>query len=103
MKRRQLLGNLALSASAATAAACTNGAGPASSTGEGSTTLPSVEWRMATSWPNSLDTIFGGAQEVSDREQALTRGKFKIITYAAGENVGGMEDIDAVQNGSVEC
>ena len=104
MKRRQLLGNMALSASAATVAACTNGAGPASSTGDAASSgLPSVEWRMATSWPKSLETIFGGAQEVCDRVAAMTGGKFKITPYAAGEIVGGLEVFDAVQGGSVEC
>ena len=58
---------------------------------------------MATSWPHSLDTIFGGAQTISRRVAELSEGSFQIEPYAAGELVPGLEVLDAVQNGSVEC
>ncbi|MBM5790623.1 MAG: ABC transporter substrate-binding protein [Cyanobacteria bacterium M_surface_10_m1_298] len=64
---------------------------------------PQVRWRMATSWPHSLDTIFGGAQTISRRVKELSGGSFQIEPYAAGELVPGLEVLDAVQNGSVEC
>ena len=44
---------------------------------------------MATSWPKSLDTIYGGAQTVSDRVKALSGGRFTIEPFAAGEIVPG--------------
>ena len=47
--------------------------------------LPTIEWQMATSWPPALDTIFGGAETVAKRVEALTQGKFKIEARAAGE------------------
>ena len=65
--------------------------------------LPSVQWRMATSWPQSLDTIYGGAVTVCDRISALTNGRFTIEPYAAGEIVPGLQVLDAVQSGTVEC
>ena len=65
--------------------------------------LPRLRWRMVTSWPKSLDTIFGGAQTICDRVRAMTGGKFDIEPYAAGEIVPGLEVLDAVQNGTVEC
>ena len=65
--------------------------------------LPRIKWRMATSWPHSLDTIYGGAETISQRVNALTDGKFQIKPYAAGELVPGLEVLDAVQAGSVEC
>ncbi len=65
--------------------------------------LPNIRWRMATSWPISLDTIYGGAETISKKVFALTGGKFEIKTYAAGEIVPGLEVLDAVQAGSVEC
>jgi TRAP-type mannitol/chloroaromatic compound transport system substrate-binding protein len=65
---------------------------------------PSFNWQMATSWPVALDTIFGGAQIFAERVLALTDGKFKITPRAAGEiaGVGGLQVLDAVQQGGVE-
>ncbi len=65
--------------------------------------LPSVRWRMATSWPHALDTIFGGAETICRRVAELSGGQFQIKPHAAGELVPGLEVLDAVQNGSVEC
>ena len=65
--------------------------------------VPNVRWRMATSWPVSLDTIYGGAQTISQRVNALSGGNFQIKPFAAGEIVPGLEVLDAVQAGSVEC
>jgi len=64
---------------------------------------PTVSWRMVGSWPKSLDTLFGGMEYVSKRVAALTGGKFTIKVFAAGEIVGGLQVLDAVQNGTVEC
>ncbi len=65
--------------------------------------LPKIRWRMATSWPLSLDTIYGGAETIAQRVNALSGGNFQIKPYAAGELVPGLEVLDAVQTGSVEC
>ena len=65
--------------------------------------LPNIRWRMATSWPHSLDTIYGGAETISQRVNDLSGGRFQIRPYAAGEIVPGLEVLDAVQAGSVEC
>ncbi|MFH1044284.1 MAG: TRAP transporter substrate-binding protein [Pseudomonadota bacterium] len=64
---------------------------------------PTVTWRMAVSWPKSLDTLFGGMEHLSKRVAAATGGKFNIKVFAAGEIVGGLQVLDAVQNGTVEC
>lgn len=64
---------------------------------------PTVSWRMAASWPKSLDTLYGGAELIGKRVAAATGGKFTIKTFAAGEIVGGLQVLDAVQNGTVEC
>ncbi len=65
--------------------------------------MPEVHWRMAASWPKSLDTLFGGAEMLSKRVAALTDGKFQIQPFAAGEIVPGLQVLDAVQSGTVEC
>jgi TRAP-type mannitol/chloroaromatic compound transport system substrate-binding protein len=62
-----------------------------------------VNWRMAASWPKSLDTLFGGAEHIAKRVGEMSGGKFNIKVFAAGEIVGGLQVLDAVQNGTVEC
>ncbi|CAM3941916.1 TRAP transporter substrate-binding protein [Deinococcus marmoris] len=62
-----------------------------------------VRWKCATSWPKSLDVLFGGAQMIADRVSAMTDGKFTIRAYEAGELVPGLQVLDAVQQGTVEC
>ena len=63
---------------------------------------PSIQWRLAASWPKSLDTLFGGADLVARRVGELTDGKFQIRTFAAGEIVPALQVLDAVQAGTVE-
>ena len=64
---------------------------------------PAVKWRLASSFPKSLDTIFGAAEVVSKSVSAATGGKFDIQVFAAGEIVPGLQVADAVQNGTVQC
>ncbi|HXW01682.1 MAG TPA: twin-arginine translocation signal domain-containing protein, partial [Anaerolineae bacterium] len=67
------------------------------------TSLPELEWQMATSWPVALDTIFGGAQVFAERVAALTSGKFQITPRAAGEIAPGLEVLNVVEQGAVQC
>ncbi len=64
---------------------------------------PTVNWRLASSFPKSLDTIFGGAETISKRVAAATGGKFQIRVFAGGEIVPALSVDSAVQNGTVEC
>jgi TRAP-type mannitol/chloroaromatic compound transport system substrate-binding protein len=64
--------------------------------------MPSISWRMAASWPKSLDTLYGGAELVCTRVAELTDGKFQIRPFAAGEIVPALQVLDAVQAGTVE-
>jgi TRAP-type mannitol/chloroaromatic compound transport system substrate-binding protein len=64
---------------------------------------PVIKWRLASSFPKSLDTIYGAADILSKRVAALTNGKFEIRVFAGGELVPGLQVLDAVQNGTVEC
>ena len=91
MKRRSFLGKAAASVAAGVVAA------PAIAQSQ-----PSIQWRMAASWPKSLDTIFGGAELVARRVAEITDGKFQIRTFAAGEIVPATQVLDAVQAGTVE-
>jgi TRAP-type mannitol/chloroaromatic compound transport system substrate-binding protein len=64
---------------------------------------PEVKWRLASSFPKSLDTIYGAAETMSKRVAACTGGKFQIQVFAAGEIVPGLQVLDAVQNGTVQA
>ncbi len=96
MQRRKFLASAgaALAAGAATAPTLTQAQTAA---------LPTIKWRLTSSFPKSLDTIFGAAEVISKRVAACTGGKFTIQVFAAGEVVSGFEAMDAVKNGTVEC
>ncbi len=62
-----------------------------------------VRWRMASSFPKSLDTLYGGAETIARVVKAMTGGKFEISTHAAGELMPAFGVVDGVQQGSIEC
>ena len=100
MKRRRFIARTTTAAATTTAlGACvrvqTNNAQQADA-------LPKVRWRMATSWPKALG-IFGGAETFSKRVQEMSNGRFIITPFVAGELVPGLQVLDAVQAGTVEC
>jgi TRAP-type mannitol/chloroaromatic compound transport system substrate-binding protein len=64
---------------------------------------PTLQWRMASSFPKSLDTIFGAGELIGQRVSELTGGKFTLRVFAGGEIVPALQVLDAVQNGTVEC
>ncbi|MCC7547259.1 MAG: ABC transporter substrate-binding protein [Burkholderiales bacterium] len=92
MNRRRFLSSAGSGAAAAALAA------PAAAQ-----SMPSVRWRMASSFPKSLDTIFGGAESLAQRVRTLTDGRFEIRVFAAGELVPGLQVLDACQEGTIEC
>ena len=51
----------------------------------------------------SLEGLWGAAPTVSKLVNEMTDGKFVIDTFAAGEIVPGLQVLDAVANGTVEC
>lgn len=65
-------------------------------------TQPRIDWRLASSFPQGLDTIFGSSQVLADRIAAMTDGRFRIHVYAGGEIVPGLQVLDAVQQGTVQ-
>ncbi|MCB1939685.1 MAG: TRAP transporter substrate-binding protein [Rhodocyclaceae bacterium] len=65
--------------------------------------LPAIEWRLASSFPKSLDTIYGAAEVFADRVASATGGKFQIRVFAGGEIVPAFSVMDAVKDGTVEC
>ena len=65
--------------------------------------MPEVKWRLTSSFPKSLDTIYGLAEVISKRVADATDNKFQIRVFAGGEIVPGLQALDAAQNGTVEC
>ncbi len=61
-----------------------------------------VRWRLSSSFPKALDTIFGAAETFSKSVKAMTGGKFEISVHAGGEITPAFGVVDAVQQGSVE-
>jgi TRAP-type mannitol/chloroaromatic compound transport system substrate-binding protein len=62
-----------------------------------------IRWRMATSFPKSLDILFGAAELFCQRVSELTSGQFVITPYPAGDIAPALEVLDAVSNGKAEC
>ncbi len=62
-----------------------------------------VRWRCASSFPKSVDTLYGTAEFVTRRVSQLTGGKFQISLHAAGEIVPPLQVLDAVEKGTIEC
>lgn len=63
---------------------------------------PKITWRMASSFPKSLDTLYGGGETLSKWLSEATDGNFTIQLFAAGEIVPGLDAINAAAAGTVE-
>ena len=100
MKRRDFLKKASLGGAAAASLACTPSANPNS--GPAVTKGQKIRWRLASSFPRALDTIFGCAEVFADRLRAMTEGQFDIRVHPAGELVPGLEVMDAVQQGTAQ-
>ena len=61
-----------------------------------------IRWRLASSFPKSLDTIYGGADVFSKAVKAMSGGKFEISVHAGGELMPPFGVMDGVQQGTVE-
>ncbi len=61
-----------------------------------------IRWRLASSFPKALDTIFGAADTFAKKVGELSGGKFVITTHAGGELMPPFGVVDGVQNGTVE-
>jgi TRAP-type mannitol/chloroaromatic compound transport system substrate-binding protein len=63
---------------------------------------PELKWRMTSSFPKGLDTIYGAAETFSKYVAEATDNKFQIQLFAANEIVPGLEAANAVSAGNVE-
>jgi len=104
LQRRDFLRKAAVgTAGVGVLAACGEGASAGAATAEGAVQGPQVNWRLATSFPPSLDILHGAAVRIAERVSALTGGRFQIRVYPAGEIVPGLQVMDAVEAGTVHA
>jgi TRAP-type mannitol/chloroaromatic compound transport system substrate-binding protein len=104
LKRRDFLKKAATGATGAAALTACGGPESTGSVTQGSgVSGPRVSWRLATSFPRSLDIIHGSGERIAERVEAITGGNFTIRVYAAGEIVPALQVMDAVQQGTVQC
>src|SRR6476620_9361488 len=61
-----------------------------------------IRWRLASSFPKSLDTLFGGAETFAKAVRTMSGGKFDISVHPAGELMPAFGVVDAVQGGNIE-
>ncbi len=99
MNRRKFVQQGMLGAVGVGAAACGS---PADDGAPAVHTQKSVTWRLASSFPRSLDTIYGCAEVLAERLEAISEGRFRIRCYPAGEIVPSDRVMDAAQQGTVQ-
>src|SRR5688572_30847526 len=91
MKRRQFL------KTAGTGLAATAVASPAIAQ-----SMPETKWRLTSSFPKSLDTIYGACEVFAKAVAEASDNKFQIQVFAGGEIVPGLQALDATTSGTVE-
>jgi TRAP-type mannitol/chloroaromatic compound transport system substrate-binding protein len=64
--------------------------------------MPELKWRMTSSFPKSLDTIYGAAETFSKFVAEATDNKFQIQVFPGGEIAPPLEAANEVGKGNVE-
>jgi TRAP-type mannitol/chloroaromatic compound transport system substrate-binding protein len=96
MDRRKFIRTAAVGTTAAAASATLAAPAIAQS-------MPELKWRLTSSFPKSLDTLYGGAELFAKQIAEMSDNKFQIRVFAAGEIVPPLQVVDAVQNATVEA
>lgn len=63
---------------------------------------PVVRWRLVSSFPKSLDTIYGAGEVFASALRAMSGGRFEIQVHAGGKLLPAFGVLDAVQSGTME-
>jgi len=61
-----------------------------------------IRWRLTSSFPKALDTLFGVNDIFAAKVRELSGGRFVITTHAPGELVPAFGTMDAIEKGTVE-
>ena len=102
IKRRDFLKKAGAGAGLATLGACGGGEDTAAAV-DGGVSGPRVEWRLATSYPPSVDILYGATDRLAEQVSAATGGNFTIRVYAPGEIVPALQVMDSVMQGTTQC
>ncbi len=105
MKRRKFIKDAGLSTGAVlSGGALLAGCGSSPETGGAAAvqTRPRVSWRLASTFPRSLDTIFGAAETLANRVSELTGGRFTIRVFPSGELVPFDQVLESVQKATIQ-
>ena len=62
-----------------------------------------IRWRLTSSFPKSLDTLYGVSEVFSKKVNEMSGGKFQITAHGPGELVPAFGTVDATKAGTVEC
>ena len=62
----------------------------------------SIRWRITSSFPKSLDTLYGAAEVFAKQVTAASGGRLTVTAHPPGELVPAFGVVDAVQKGTVE-
>jgi TRAP-type mannitol/chloroaromatic compound transport system substrate-binding protein len=95
VNRRKFLKSAAIGGAGAAAAASIAAPAIAQS-------APELKWRCTSSFPKSLDTIYGAAEVFSKALAEITDNKFQVQVFAAGEIIPAFNALDAVTDSTVE-
>src|SRR6201995_4234604 len=63
---------------------------------------PTIKWRLTTTFPKTLDTLYGACDLLAKTVGDLSDQKFQISIYGPGEIVPSFQVLDAVANNTVE-
>ena len=63
---------------------------------------PVVRWRLVSSFPKSLDTIYGAGEVFAQALRAMSGGRFEVRVHAGGDLLRAFDVLDAVQGGTME-
>lgn len=91
MLRRNVLKSLAVASASLPLAA------PALAQG-----APKVTWKLTSSFPKSLDLIYGAAISLAQRVSDATDGQFVIEVHPPGELASALDALDAVKSGKAD-
>src|SRR5438132_1219015 len=68
---------------------------------------PEIKWRMTSSFPKSLDTIYGGAAEFSKYVAEMTDNKFQIQVFekvgVVPQQIAGGDIYPALEKGTIDA
>jgi len=104
IKRRDFIRKAGTGAAGVAAlGACGAGEGPSVGSDGAGIDGPRVNWRLATSFTPTVDLLHGAGVRVAQRVSDLTGGNFTMRVYAAGEIVPGLQVMDAVMQGTIQC